>query len=419
MIIRAGKARIFLSSFFIGLLLPVLSSSLHGQSKVIATVAVSEPVGLDREHEIITFPLQIQNALWDDSHILIAVDRTIGDSIPCQVLKNPLHGTPADSVLQYEVAFPVQMAPHTTRKFDLTLLPGEKGEVESDLSVKGEGTELEIENRYYRADLTRSNENEVKDHASGQLRELYLKKYDTLLRRSENRIHWAPTFEKWGVEYYKTIATWDNPKQQSMQTGPYFVQTIRRDTGPEHPEIMVTAQYRFFDNLPYFTFYSDMTFQKGIWMNLLRNDEMTMDSLFTHVAFQRKDGSVVDLPFSDRYELLEAEPIANDVPWLCFYHHEKGYAFGSIRLLYDNTNIYGLASPVENPHTHISDGAGGGNYWNRRLIYEDWLYVPEGSRYREKNAYIVFSIGESERFRTIEYYAKRLRNPLDIRVIYE
>jgi len=419
MIIGTGKARIFLSSFFIGLLLPVLSGSLHGQPKVIATVTVSEPVGLDREYEVITFPLQIKNTQWDDSHALIAVDRTTGDSIPCQVLESPLQGTPVDSVLQYEVAFPMQIASLATRKFDLTLLSGKKGEVESDLSVKGEGTELEIENRYYRADLTRSNENEVKDHASGQLRELYLKKYDTLLKRGENRMHWAPTFGKRGVDYYKTIATWDNPGQQSIQEGPYLIQTVRRDTGPEHPEIQVTAQYRFFGNLPYFTFYSDMIFQKGIWMNLLRNDEMTMDSLFTHVAFQRKNGNIVDLPFSGRYKALAEEPIANDDPWLCFYHREKGYAFGSIRMIFDNTNTYGSASPVENPHTHISDGAGGGKYWNRRLIYEDWLYVPEGSRYREKNAYIVFSIGESERFRTVEYYTKRLRNPLEIRMVYE
>ena len=407
------RKRTVFTSLLMGLLLIVVSDALVAQPQESAHVTVTEPVGLSRADEVITFPLQLEQ----EQSALVAIDRSNGDTIYCQVLQNHLPETTLDSVLQVEVAFPVRIAANETRQFDLILTRNKK-EPPTDLTVQGSGTELVIENNYFRADLTRSAENAVKDHASGQLRELHLKNHDTVLKRGENRIHWAPTFGKRGVEYYKTIATWDNPEQTSVQAGPYLVRTIRSDTGPDHPEIQVTAQYQFYGNLPYFTFYSEMVFQEGAWIHLLRNDEMTMDSLFTHVAFRRKNGEVVDLPFSERYDLLQDHPIANDDPWLCFYHSELGYAFGGIRLQYDNTNTYGSASPMENPHTHVSDGAGGGKYWNRRLIYDDWLHVPEGSRYREKNAYIVFSTDERERFQTIEYYAERLRNPLDVRIIY-
>ena len=109
--------------------------------------------------------------------------------------------------------------------------------------------------------------------------------------------------------------------------------------------------------------------------------------------------------------LLEQQPLENDAPWLCFYHQEKGYAFGSIRLDYDNHDDFGEPSPLYHPHTRISDGAGGGKYWNRRLIDEQRTYVPRGSRYIEENAYLVFRIDVADKFREIREWAARLRQP--------
>ncbi|NIT55069.1 MAG: hypothetical protein GWN00_02120, partial [Aliifodinibius sp.] len=63
--------------------------------------------------------------------------------------------------------------------------------------------------------------------------------------------------------------------------GPYVIQTIRQDAAPDHPEILLTASYEFYAGKPYFKFYSCMEMLKDVWLELLRNDEMTMDSLFT------------------------------------------------------------------------------------------------------------------------------------------
>ena len=116
---------------------------------------------------------------------------------------------------------------------------------------------------------------------------------------------------------------------------------------------------------------------------------------------------------------MKQHPIENNAPWLCFYHAENGYAFGSIRLKYDTKNEQGIDSPTYLPHTKISDGAGGGKYWNRRLIHEYPAFVPLGSRYIEENAYLVFQIGQKDRFEPIKYWMDRLQHPLEIKVQYQ
>ena len=70
---------------------------------------------------------------------------------------------------------------------------------------------------------------------------------------------------------------------------------FRQDAAPDHPEISLTAVYRFYEKLPYFKFYSEMQIVEEVWLELLRNDEMTMDSMFTDLAFQRPAGEIVDV----------------------------------------------------------------------------------------------------------------------------
>jgi hypothetical protein len=161
-----------------------------------------------------------------------------------------------------------------------------------------------------------------------------------------------------------------------------------------------------------------MEMKEGVWLQLLRNDEMAMDSMFTHLAFKRPSGEIIDIPFSDMHPLIDKQPIENDSPWLCFYNKDKGFALGSIRLLYDNTNIYGDQSVLYKPHTQIGEWLKGIKYWNRRLIHDHLTYVPAGSIYREKNAYLVFKIAEKDHLHDIQYWAERLRHPLHISIEY-
>jgi len=191
---------------------------------------------------------------------------------------------------------------------------------------------------------------------------------------------------------------------------------VRRDLAPDHPEIMLTAVYKFYAGVPYFKFYSEMAFVEDLPLELLRNDEMTTDSMFTHLAFCGNGGKVVELPMEERKPFLDREPIEDDAAWVCFYNIDHRYGFGSIRLLYDNRNNYGEASPTYEAHTQIGAWLDR-RYWNRRLIHDHLTFVPQGSRYAEENAYLVFKTGETDRFETIRYWAERLRRPIKVQVL--
>jgi hypothetical protein len=58
----------------------------------------------------------------------------------------------------------------------------------------------------------------------------------------------------------------------------------------DYPEVKVEAEYRFFPKDPYFLVWSRMTVEKPLTVTLLRNNEMTMDQFFTHVAWPARAG---------------------------------------------------------------------------------------------------------------------------------
>ncbi len=378
----------------------------------LGTIRVKESHGLSRQLEYVEYTIQVSDSIYSIDKHFVVTDAKTGQTTVCQSVIKP--GIPKQKIKIITIIFPVAINPNSERDFILEYSERETPN-ETDLSYDGEGLEIQVDNQYYRADLSRSDQSEAKSHSSGQLRELLIKMgYNITLLRSENRMHWGPNFQRTDQEYYKTISAWENPKEYNLYDGPYLIRTERQDLAPNHPEILLSATYSFYAGLPYFRFYSSMRMVEDVWIKLLRNDEMTMDTLFTHVAFQRPDGQIEDLAFSTRYKRLKEQPLENNAPWLCFYNKEKGYAYGSIRIKYEIDNQWGKKSPVYNPHTKISDGAGGGKYWNRRLIDEYPMYVPKDSRYMEENAYLVFSISQEDKFKEINVWADRLRHPLEV-----
>ncbi|NUM68713.1 hypothetical protein HUU39_26170 [candidate division KSB1 bacterium] len=370
-----------------------------------ARIVLTEPIGLARSREYVKLSLQAEAGALADSHAaLLAIDAATQRAIPCQVFNQQLSAN-GEAVL-FSVIFPVTLQAGETKILSLgtSRESGSRSQPVTDLLLEGKGTELRIANKFYVADLRRSERAEPQSHASGQIRELLIEEFNQLLTNAEDRLHWAPNFKRPGMEYYTTIAHWNEPRVQAIDNGRYLIQTRRQDLAPGHPEILLTA-------------YSSMEVTEDLWLELLRNDEMTMDSMFTHLAFQRPEGEIVDVPFAERYELLQQRPIENEAPWLCFYHAEKQYAFGSIRLQYDLTNALGEPSPTYQAHTQIGEWLGGIKYWNRRLIHDHLTFVPKGSRYVERNAYVVFRIGAPQRFEAIENLARQLRNPIRVSVL--
>ena len=326
-----------------------------------------------------------------------------------------VEGQVMDSVFRNEelwirAIFPVTLEANQSKSFQVLSEQGVKAL--DTLIVRGEGTERTIENNHYVADLTSGKGNEENGIGSGQLSGLRLKKFNNvLLERSHISMHWAPSFQRKGMPY-KTIAHLKTPDTVQISKGPYLFKIYRSGTVPEFPEIFVRSCYWFYAGLPYFTFFSEMVVQDSIKLNLLRNDEMTMDSLFTHLIYPTSSGPM-DIPLyqEETFEKLNRDPIPDDVSWLGFYNQDYAYGFSSLRLTYSNVNLSGEPSPTYQPYTKISKSVGNGRYWNRVLIKDSVFSLPPGSRYSEKNAYLIFSSVE-KRSEVIGNWKNKIEHPL-------
>ncbi len=252
------------------------------------------------------------------------------------------------------------------------------------LKIEGTDLNLKVENEYFIADLTDVKATSENGLGAGQLAGLILKQFDNqLLERSHINMHWSPSFQREGQDY----KTFGHMKEDSVliEQGPYRLSIFRSGTVPGFDAIRLNVEYQFFAGLPYFSFTSEIIAEDSLEVILLRNDEMTMDSLFTHVRFPRPSGEIKTVPMYDGFsiESLGKDPIRDDADWLYFYNEHHSYAFGSIRLNYDNKNLDGRSSALYKEHTKITNASNGGRYWNRLLVHDQKTLVPRGSRYFE------------------------------------
>jgi hypothetical protein len=382
------------------LLLLILSISC-GTTDSPITITVSETAGLDRVVEYISTTIRLEHQL-EINDMMFIKDLDSDSSVPVQVLEPSLY----DDDVHYDILFPVAILANQTKKFEVGIQKKMRDALPFQLMLADDT--LSVENRYYKAQFTTEG-----DKRGGQINGIVLKDFrDQLLKRGHIAMHWAPNFSKSDSESYFNMEDLPSSSTHSVKREVYRVVKVRSGITDSVPEIQVKGRYGFYADLPYFLFESTMTMEQDVELDLLRNDEMTMDSLFTHVMFPEKEGSVQHLRLYDQeLDILGDNPITDSAKWVAFYNEAQAYGFGSIRLEYDNTNLEGKPSPTHKPHTKISRASGNGRYWNR-VLSDTIQTFPQGSRYHEKNAYLIFRIDPEFPEKELLYYAERLINPL-------
>lgn len=290
------------------------------------------------------------------------------------------------------------------------------------MNVTGEDLSVMVENNYFIANFERTDDNPKKGLHSGQLASILIKNNDVILKRNNINIHWSPNFKKDGFDY-KTFAHLNSKYTKITQRNSYLFEIVKAGYVNNYEEIDLFGQYNFFAGLPYFIYASTMSFNKDVKLSLLRNDEMTMDSLFTHLVYPDSLGKMTEMSLYNtiKFDSLTKTPLAHDIGWLGFINKSNGYGLICIRLSYDNKNIQGKESPLYRPHTKISQSNGNGRYWNRRLIHEQNTLIPKGSMYYEQNAYLVIDNFDSidNVDDQIRYYSMCLNNPITVSYLSE
>ncbi|MEH6681429.1 MAG: hypothetical protein V7724_12840 [Sediminicola sp.] len=282
------------------------------------------------------------------------------------------------------------------------------------LDVKGEGAAFTVENDYFRANFGITDQQAADGLYPGQLSTMLLKRKQVLLERDGNNIHWSPNFQKEGLEY-KTVGHMDTENLRIVEQNPYLFSVEKSGNVKGYEEIDLTVHYTFYANLPYFIYTSNMEMKKDVALTLLRNDEMTMNRTFTHLIFPDSSGAAAYIPLygTSQLDSLKNSPLHDNITWVGFVNKDKSYGLISLRLGYDNKNLQNESSPLHEPHTQISVGADEGRYWNRRLINDTNTLVPKGSRYHEKNAYLVIE-DMNEIGTQIDDLLNSYKNPLKI-----
>ncbi len=393
-------------SGFVVLLSWLMLSSCGGPEPY-ARISVSETDGLPRELEYVTAEIPLPGEL-QPSQMLVATNQESGESVSVQVLDTLRN----EEISSLKIMFPVSVMANGTKTFELVTAEKIRDAGSSDIRISDDKSS--VENQTYKATFSIED-----DRRGGQINGIFLKNFDNkMLKRSHIAMHWAPNFSKSNGKGYFNMEDFPPSSENIVETGLYQITKNRSGRTDSIPEIYVEGNYTFLAGLPYFIFESTMTLEEEVSLKLLRNDEMTMDSLFTHVAYQKDDGAVSRLKLYDaELDSLENKPIRDDVGFVAFYNTGHRYGLASIRLEYDNANTDGKRSPLFNPHTKISKSRGNGRYWNRVLI-DSATTVPKGSRYHEKNAYLVFKVDQAEPEKQILYYAERLQHPLNVTVMH-
>jgi hypothetical protein len=299
----------------------------------------------------------------------------------------------------------VTIGANETREYDLIeLRPADK------LEVRYTGPAgFTLENAVLRADHAARVFDE-RSEDSGTLKGLTYEPFVVTLLRTQNRMHWAPSFQREGERGYTSMATWDPVQRTERKLGAgWFVHT-REGKHAAYPEIELWSEYRYFAHAPYFLFHAVTRIVEPIRMYWLRGQEMTMDSFFTHVLIPGEGGEPRMYDFEARKPALEKNPLPVDVPWVAFVNLDKGYGFGAVTLGYS-------ATTTANPHTSINDGANEGKYWDRHLVGQKVTPLAPGDLYEERTAYVLFRATREAPVGEFLEWEKRLRAPLGARVL--
>ncbi|GAA3640071.1 hypothetical protein [Flavivirga jejuensis] len=397
------------------ILLSIFVFGCSNDSSILSKIKVEELEGLDRTLEYIEVRLPPLKTYQEDYNIYV-YSKNNKENVRAQIVD--LRERKKDD-RGIKIIFPISIRGNETKEYSIKAAPDKYIKTDNQMSIMGDGLNLMFENKYFSASFKEYVGHNNEKLGYGHLGSILLKEFDNVVleRKDPNlKIHWAPSFGRENLNY-RTMAHITEPDSTFISTkGPYCFSLFKSGYIEGYEKISLKGEYTFYAGLPYFIFNSKITFMDSDTLNLLRNDEMTMDSLFTHVVFPKPSGKTIDLPLYSETTMtyLKEDPITDDAPWLFFYNKSKSYAFGSIRLDYDNKNIYGNDSPTENRHTKISTSANSGRYWNRRLINSKNTLIPKGSMYREKNAYIVFKVDKDDPAKTIKHYYKCLKSPVKV-----
>ncbi len=378
-----------------------------------------EPLGLAREEEISTLVFAVPRSVFPDGSFVLmdgnqSLDYQILDVRECRPPEKAASGHPVS--LTYKIAFPVSIA---ARARKMLLL--KRGEVDS-----GTGPGFSVETGQNQEGKTVSSSTvSLEFHPrSGQINIITFLLEGIRLFNQAGVIHWNPGVFIPGIAWDHSF-NWTQPPSYAELEGPWLYINSRRGPLEKIRDVDLEVKYTMIRGAPYFLSETLLRFNQDLGVVAARNDEMVFyKELFDSYIYKDRSGKIVkgnlvETPgFPDGF--VHRAP--DDLDWVGLLNTAQNFGFFSLRLEYQHSSLDCAGDWLNKPGTYFYAPADGKYvYWVRPLVYT-WAeystrnlfsFVPAGSQFYEKNAYLALRLedGYTERLNEI---LLRLKNPIRI-----
>ena len=277
-------------------------------------------------------------------------------------------------------------------------------EYTTDMQVSGEGYGLDIENRYFRARLSRQ---------TGQLERLTYAGWNSLELYAGGDAHGEPPHIDWAHDYVGSnnfqkfrMTNWAQCPNYEVVRGPLCVR-VRRwgfPHSPVHPlfapsRMHMDIEYTFYAGLPYFFKEGRMEAVKDFEITYLRDDEWVFSQgPFTDSVWMDRDGAL--------HEGAVAGGHGDDLWGVGFFHQETRNAFIALFLEHSAENFDEFYHSGT-PDLHYY---GDGQIWSRAPARNGPSFKA-GAVLKQRNAYLLMPYEGTAK---VEETRKRLLQPLQV-----
>ena len=260
---------------------------------------------------------------------------------------------------------------------------------------------------------------------SGQINTIeYLKEGIKLHNDKAGVIHWNPDVFVPGLAWDHSF-DWNPPASFDEKNGPFLYLNARKGPLPHVKDVTLEVKYTVLKEAPYFVVETLMTVGKDMGVVALRNDEMVFyKRLFDTLYYRDRRDGVVQQPLIELpgfpYGLAHVAPA--DLDWVGLVNTFSRYGFFGLRLQAAAASLGAAGDFGHKAGTYFYAPADGEYvYWVRPWLYT-WgefltsnhlTFLPQGSVFYEKNAYILLPVNDKTPA-ALDELVLRLRSPLRV-----
>ena len=378
---------------------------------------VEEEIGLARKDEISTLTLTAP-ASEIETAALVIFDGS--REIPYQILEKK-GSQPPENVssnhpvtLTYKLAFPIDAAAYE-KKMLLILKGKSQTTAAKNFVLTGDGLGKTVKGSKLGLEF---------HPQSGQINTIESYEAGVKLYNKAGVIHWNPDVFIPGIAWEHSF-DWNPPLSFEEKEGEFLYLNLRKGPLARIEGVMLEVKYTLEANAPYFISETLLNFEKDLGVIAVRNDEMVCSKeLLDSLMYQDKKQEIVKMPLQEKggFPFGLVHIAAEDLDWVGLVNTKQGFGFFSLRLNSAVANFEIPGSFLHKPGTYFYAPSDGNYvYWVRPLIYT-WAdfttnnllsFVPKGSFFYEKNAYIVLRLGDDLPQR-LDTLLKKLRHPLRV-----